>query len=518
VIAVDLFCGGGGASEGIRAALGCEVRFALNHSEAAIQMHEANHPHTHHIQGDVWAVPSWELLPGRRRPKVDLLWASPDCRHFSRARGGKPRLKGIRDLPWVILQWVRDVRPRVIGMENVPEILSWGPLGEDGQPDPARAGETWDRFVAELRLAGYAVDWRVLTACDYGAPTSRRRLFLVARCDGRPVRWPEPTHGPGRPQPHRTAAECIDWSDLGHSIFLSPEEARAVGVRRPLAEATQRRIAAGVQRYVLESASPFVVRIGHQSSDSGKVRGVDEPLSTITSKNEHLLCTPLVTKAHSHGWDRNGGPVRSPGAPLWTVLSKDASALVAPVLIQSGYGEAPGQIPRCLDIQAPLGTIVAGGSKHALVAAFLSKHYTGATGQPIAEPLGTITAQDHHSLGVAFLAKYYGTGIGQEAGAPLDTITSKARFGLVAALMERHAGRQASGPVVVSIGGQVYAIADITMRMLQPRELAAAQGFPDTYILTGTKAEQVARIGNSVPPQVVEAVVRAQFAAEAVAA
>lgn len=481
MVIVDLFCGGGGASTGIRDATGHEVTVALNHSAAAIEMHAANHPKTIHRQGDVWKIPSWDIFPGKRRPKLDLLWLSPDCTHHSRARGGKPRQKGIRDLPWIGVQWARDLRPRVIGLENVEEIQSWGPLDEHGKPIPERAGEDWQKFIASLELLGYAVEWRTLTACDYGAPTSRRRLFLVARCDGEPIVWPEPTHGPGRTHPYRTAAECIDWSDLGHSIFLTPEEvkeqgARSAGgglVRRPLAAATQRRIAEGLRRFVLEAPEPYIVRIGHQSSDSGKVHPVSQPLRTITTKAEHLLCSPSM--------------------------------------VQIGYGERKGQSPRVLNIHAPLTTIVASGQKHGLVSAFLSKHYGGVVGHEVTRPLGTVTTTDHHSLGACFLSKYYGTGIGQDIGEPCHTIPTVDRFALVTAFLRRHG---IDREPIVTVDGEAYAIVDVSMRMLKSDELARCQGFPADYILTGSEKDRVARIGNSVPPQVVEAVIAANFNTE----
>ena len=447
---VDLFAGGGGASLGIQWATGRSPDVAVNHNAAAIAMHEANHPDCIHLREDVFAVDPATTCSGR---EVRLLWASPDCTHFSRAKGGTPRDGKIRGLAWVIVDWARDVRPSVMCLENVPEFQTWGPLDEDGRPDRSRSGETFREFIQALEQLGYAVEWRVLVAADYGSPTTRKRLFLVARCDGEAIRWPAPTHGPGRSQPWRTAAECIDWSIPCPSIFDR---------KKPLAPATERRIAEGLRRFVLENPNPFIVRIGHQSSDAGKVHCADVPLSTITSKAEHILCSPC--------------------------------------LIQTGYGERPGQAPRVLDLGAPLGTVVGGGAKHALVAAFIAKHNGGARGGAIGQaadgPLHTVTAHDTKAVVAAFLVKYYGQG-GQwsAVGAPMDTVVSKARMGLVEVLIE----------------GEPYAVVDIGMRMLQPRELARAQGLPDSYILTGSKADQIARIGNSVCPQVAEAVVAAQL-------
>lgn len=444
---VDLFAGGGGASEGIRSA-GAKVVLAANHCEHAIRMHEENHPDAIHLHSDVFKVHPRRHF--RRRGSVDGLWASPDCRHFSRAKGGRPKSPKIRALAWVVVEWAREVRPRVICVENVPEFLTWGPLDDAGRPIKARAGETFRQWVGELRLHGYTVEWRTLRACDYGTPTTRKRLFLVARCDGEPIVWPEPTHGPGL-LPYRTAAECIDWSIPAPSIFTR---------RRPLAEATQRRIAAGLKRFVLECPEPYIVRIGHQSSDAGKVKPIREPLTTVTTKNEHLL--------------------------------------VAPWLANTRNGERKGQRPRVRSLLEPAPTVTATGSQGALVAAWLAKHYTGVVGQPMTRPLGTVTAKDHHSLVAAFLSKYYGTAVGQDVREPLHTIPTRDRFGLV----------------TVELAGETYAVVDIGMRMLQPRELARAQGFPDSYKLIGNKSQQIARIGNSVCPQVVEALVRAQFGLE----
>lgn len=433
-ITVDLFCGFGGTSEGHRRATGRGPDVAVNHAPSAIANHARNFPSTLHLQTDVFAVDPRSVARGRQ---VDRLFASPDCGHYSRARGGKPRDSRIRDLGWVVVEWAREVRPRHIIVENVPEYVTWGPLGNDGQPDPDRVGETWRAWVAALTLCGYAVDWRQLSACDYGAPTTRRRLFVQARCDGLPIIWPEPTHGPGRARPWRTAAECIDWSVPGRSIF---------GRSKPLAEATERRIAEGLRRYVIEAPDPYLLSVG----DDG---------------------------------------------------------VLAPVLIQTGYGEREGQRPRALDITAPLGTVVAGGAKHGLAVAWLAKHYTGVIGHDLRRPLGAVTTIDHHGLCVAqpgagerradaaaFLVKYYGQGSQWSSlREPMHTIVTKARMGLV----------------TVHLGGVPYELTDITYRMLEPHELATAQGFGASYQWEGTKAERIAGIGHSVCPQVIEAIMRA---------
>ena len=451
-LVVDNFAGGGGASSGIERAIGRPVDIAINHDPEAVAMHQANHPQTRHLCESVWDVNPREICDGQ---PVGLAWFSPDCKHFSKAKGGKPVEKKIRGLAWVAVRWAATVQPRIICLENVEEFVTWGPLTQDGRPCPRHKGREFRAFVNALQRLGYAVQWRELRACDYGAPTSRKRLFLVARRDGQPIVWPTPTHGPGRPQPWRTAAQCIDWSLPCPSIFNRP---------RPLADATLRRVAEGLRRFVIEAAEPFIVRIGHTGhGDAGKVRSVHEPLSTITSKAEHCL--------------------------------------VSPTLVQTGYGEREGQAPRVPGLDKPLGTIVAGGTKHALVAAFLAKHYTGVVGSDLRMPIGTVTSVDHHSLVAAFLVKFYGSG-GQWAGLdePMHTLPTKDRMGLV------------------TVAGEQYRIVDIGLRMLQPRELARAQGFAESYLLDAPhlgrplpKHAQVRMIGNSVCPPMAEALVRANF-------
>lgn len=483
-LVVDLFAGGGGASAGIESALGRAVDIAINHDAVALAVHKANHPGTRHLEADIWEVRPEDAIGGR---PVDLLWASPDCTHFSVAKGGKPRKQGIRSLAWAVVGWARAVRPAVIALENVAEFRGWGPLHADGKPDKARMGETFARWRRQLERLGYVVDHRVLDASLYGAPTRRRRLFLVARCDGLPIVWPAETHGPGR-LPVRTAAECIDWSLPCPSIFER---------RRPLADKTLWRIAQGIRRFVLESADPFIVKVNHGSYDA-RGEGIREPLTTVTA----------TQRGH---------------------------ALVAPTLVQTGYGERIGQAARAPGLQKPLGTVVAGGQKHALVAAFLARHFGGVVGAPAQLPLPTITAVDHHSLAAAtlvkfrgneanghpgcadvrepvptltsggnhiaevraFLVTYYGQGIGQSVRAPMRVITVKDRLGLV------------------TVSGVDYQIVDIGMRMLEPHELLAAQfgRYAAAYDLSAarTKAGKVRLIGNSVCPEVAEALIRANF-------
>lgn len=451
---IDSFAGGGGASTGIEMALGRSPDVAINHDPEALALHAVNHPSTRHYCESVWDVDPAMVCSGR---PVGLMWLSPDCKHFSKAKGGKPVAKSIRGLAWVAVRWAKAVRPRVIVLENVEEFADWGPLLDDGRPCPMRKGLTFRRFIRQLSACGYVVDWREMRACDYGAPTTRKRLFLVARRDGADIVWPERTHGHGR-APYRAAAECIDWTIPCPSIFER---------QRSLAEATLRRIARGVQRYVIEAAQPFIVPLRGTSSSHVSSHSVREPLSTITGGGTHHV-------------------------------------LVSPTLVQTGYGERDGQAPRVPGIDKPLGTVVAGGQKHALVAAFLAKHYGGVVGSDLRAPLGTVTSVDHHSLVQAFLLKYYGTDQDPKLDDPLHTITTKDRFGLV------------------TVHGEQYRIADIGLRMLQPRELYTAQGFPADYRIDTdehgrqfSKTAQVRMCGNSVSPPVAAAVVGAQFTEQA---
>lgn len=493
---VDNFAGGGGASRGIEMATGRSPDIAINHDPEAIQLHAENHPSTQHLCESVWDVDPVKVTRGRR---VGAVWFSPDCTYHSKARGGKPhrdrnKARRRRGLAWVVIRWAKAVKPRVIFLENVEEFEKWGPLLDDGTPCPERRGATFRRWVSSLENCGYRVEWRELRACDYGAPTSRKRLFVIARCDGEPIVWPEPTHGPGRALPYRVAAECISWEILCPSIF---ERAK------PLAEKTLRRIARGVQRFVVEAGEPFIVPVTHAGDH--RIHSIREPVRTITA-------------AH-----------------------RGEQALISPTLIQTSWGERKGQAPRVPGLGKPLGTVMAGGVKHALVAAYLAKHYGGneATGSPLPEPIHTITAKDHHSLVAshivrlqnhstgqpmteplktvlasgthygevrAFLTSYYGTGVGQDLADPMRTVTSRDRFGLV------------------TVEGADYAITDIGMRMLVPRELYRAQGFPDDYridINVGgrplTKTAQVRMVGNSVPPPMAAALVRANVASARVA-
>ena len=519
-LVVDLFAGGGGASLGMELALGRPVDIAINHDPEAVGMHKANHPGTKHYCQDVFSVDPRDATGGR---PVDLLWASPDCKHFSKAKGGKPRSRKIRDLAWVVVRWARAVRPRVILLENVEEFRGWGPLGPDNKPDKARAGETFDRWVGALWSQGYRVEWRELVACDYGAPTSRKRLFLVARCDDEPIIWPEPTHGPGGSEllPWHTAAECIDWSLLCPSIFER---------KRPLADNTLRRIAKGMHKFVIDAAEPFIVTYYGPKGDDFRGQPLGEPLRTQTAENRHALVIPtLITNTTGHA-------PSSPRGPLPTITTGNHHYLLASTLIQSGYGERPGQEPRAPGLGKPLGTVVAGGVKHALVSAFLAKHYTGVVGTGLDRPVGAVTAVDHHSLVAGHLVKLKGSNLGQDAREPLQTITAGGtHYGAVYGFMTKYYGqgvgaalqkpaptatsKDTFGLVTVTVQGEPYYLADIGLRMLQPRELFNAQGFPPDYIIDRTltakklsKTAQVRLCGNSVCPPWAEALTRANCA------
>lgn len=582
---VDSFAGGGGASTGIEIALGRSPDFAINHDADALALHRINHPGTVHFNSNIYHVDPRDVV-GRRR--VGLLWASPDCKDFSKAKGGTPVRRHIRGLAWTVVLWIERARPRVIILENVEEFQQWGPVidGPKGpMPDPDRRGETFKEWTATIRKHGYKVEWRELRACDYGAPTSRKRLFLIARCDGQPIVWPEPTHGDpssadviaGRKLPWRTAAEIIDWTQPCPSIFDTAEEIwEKFGVRaiRPLAANTEARIYKGYERYVANAAKPYIVTCNH-GGDWFRGQSLDKPFNTVTAaRDAHGLVVPHLSAA------QHGGSIRSADAPMRTIAASDKDqhqivsahlssyygpgegsldrsgsleepvrtvvtenrhALVAASMVQTGYGERAGQDPRALDIGKPLGTIVAGGVKHAAVAAFLAQHnndkrrdggvnpgvsvdrpFPTITSHPqqavvsaglvnqkgsaqanvsIHSPVPTICAGAVHAAEVrAFLMKYYGADQDPRLEEPLATITTRDRFGLV------------------TVEGVDYQVVDIGMRMLTPRELFKAQGFPDHYRIDAgmfadgemrslTKTAQVRMCGNSVCPPIAAALV-----------
>jgi len=615
-IIVDNFAGGGGggASTGIEMAIGRSVDIAINHDPNAVAMHTTNHPDTLHYCESVFDVNPQLATAGR---PVGLAWFSPDCRHFSKAKGSKPVEKEIRGLAWIVIRWALAVRPRVMMLENVEEFKTWGPLivsADGGQrPDPERAGETFEAFCGMLSGGipaghpalvecceflgiaadgmqaqqlvaglGYAVDYRQLRACDFGAPTIRKRFFMVMRCDGKPIVWPEPTHGDpkspavqaGKLAPWRTAAECIDWSIAAPSIF---------GRKKPLAENTLKRIARGIQRFVLDNPTPFIVKCNHTSTRSGydcfRGQSLNEPLQTITKKHGYAIAVPHLTKFRTGATGQEvtepvptitAGTSKRPGGnghalgmveaaltpfvgrqfggsvghradePSATITAGGGgkSQLVMPTLIQMGYGERPGQEPRVLQLDNPLGTVTAGGNKFATVSAFLAKHYGGnyqGAGVGMDEPMHSVTTVDHHAAVTSHLVKLRGTcRDGQRTDQPMPTITAggthvgevktmlavdgydEQRAQQVLEFLREYCGPDSTG--LVTLDGVVYRIVDIGMRMLQPHELYRAQGFPEWYIIDQdfrgvkyAKDKQVARCGNAVPPPFAEALVRANL-------
>lgn len=613
-IIVDNFAGGGGASTGIEMAIGRSVDIAINHDPNAVAMHTTNHPDTLHYCESVFDVNPQVATTGR---PVGLAWFSPDCRHFSKAKGSKPVEKEIRGLAWIVIRWALAVRPRVMMLENVEEFKTWGPLivsADGGQrPDPERAGETFEAFCGMLSGGiparhpalvecceflgiaadgmqaqqlvaglGYAVDYRELRACDFGAPTIRKRFFMVMRCDGVPVTWPEVTHADpkspavqaGKLAPWRTAGECIDWSIAAPSIF---------GRKKPLAENTLKRIARGIQRFVLDNPTPFIVKCNHTSTRSGydcfRGQSLNEPLQTITKKHGYAIAVPHLTKFRTGATGQDvtepvptitAGTSKRPGGnghalglveaalapfiarqfgasvghgagePSATITAGGGgkSQLVMPTLIQMGYGERPGQDPRVLQLDNPLGTVTAGGNKFATVSAFLAKHYGGnysGAGVGMDEPMHSVTTVDHHAAVTSHLVKLRGTcRDGQRTDQPMPTVTAggthvgevktllaadgydEQRAQQALELLREYCGPDSTG--LVTLGGVVYRIVDIGMRMLQPHELYRAQGFPEWYIIDRdfrgvkyAKDKQVARYGNAVPPPFAEALVRANL-------
>lgn len=678
---VDNFAGGGGASTGIEMAIGRSVDIAINHDENAVAMHRTNHPDTLHYCESVFDVSPAAATSGK---PVGLAWFSPDCRHFSKAKGAKPVEKAIRGLAWIVIRWALDVGPRVMMLENVEEFKTWGPLlAAEMRPDPARVGETFRAFVGmlttgipadhpalvecceflELSLEseqaqrlisglGYDLDCRELRASDLGTPTIRKRFFMVMRRDDQPIVWPETTHGDpksaavlaGKLAPFRTAAECIDWSIAARSIFDR---------KKPLAENTLKRIARGIQRFVIDSADPFIVKCNHTTTrgkyDCFRGQALADPLQTITKTHGYAIAVPHLTKFRTGATGQpvtdpvptvTAGTSKRPGGnghalgvveaelapflagnggseyqakprpldkPAHTILKESRACIVAPViarqfggsighradepsatitaggggksqlvvptLIQMGYGERPGQAPRVPGLDKPLGTVVAGGGKHAVVGAFLAKHYGGnyqGAGVGLGEPAHSVTTIDHHALVTAqvvgvggragqsrprdvseplqtlttkadaaivssHLVKLRGTcRDGQRADEPMPTITAggqhvgevkttlavedydEERAQQVLAFLQEYCGEDSTG--LVEIDGVTYRIVDIGMRMLQPHELYRAQGFPEWYIIDRdyrgvkySKDKQVARCGNAVPPPFAEALVRANL-------
>lgn len=436
---IDNFAGGGGTSTGLEQAFGRPVDIAINHDPEALAMHAVNHPHTAHLCESVWDVDPIKVTNNR---PVGLVWLSPDCKHFSKAKGGKPVEKRIRGLAWVTLRWAAKCKPRVIMLENVEEFKTWGPLlveaGGSAKPDPAKKGKTFDSFIRQLRAHGYTVDYREMRGCDHDTPTIRKRFFLVARRDGIAIKWPEPTHGApdsigvraGKLLPYRTAAECIDFSLPCPSIFERD---------RPLAPATLRRIAKGIMRYVVDAADPFIVGQGGPVY-GGKPVSANQPFGTLTTENHRAVVLPTIVPVTHQGGDRT----ESIGEPFRTITGahRGEKALGVATLVQVGYGEREGQAPRALDIEKPLGTVVGAAAKHALVEAelapFVMTNTTGHPGAAADMPLPTVTAAGNQALVSALL-----TGVGGRASQsrprgvdePTATATSKADAALITAVL-----------------------------------------------------------------------------------
>lgn len=539
---VDNFAGGGGASTGIELATGYSVDIAINHDPEAIKMHKANHPNTKHYCENVWAVDPAKACTGH---PVALAWFSPDCKHFSKAKGGKPKDKNIRGLAWVACRWAGLVRPRVIMLENVEEFKTWGPLGRRHHPIKSKQGETFRKFVQQLTDLGYEVEFRELVAADYGAPTMRKRFFMIARCDGKPIVWPEPTHAPadsdevkaGLLKPYVGAYTQLDFSLPCPSIFDTSEEIKEkYGIRavRPLAPKTMERIARGLKKFVLDNPEPFIVPIGYgeRKGQAPRVHDIEKPLPTIAGSGKHYLCEPKLAPYLSVNRENHfGSDMRE---PVHTITANNQHMLMTPTLIQYHSETAQGEV-RGQTIEDPIMT-VDGSNRYGLVTSFIQKYYGGnyqgngsdikeplhtittlernamcavnliqmnnhCDGRDVKEPIPTITAGDGHFGEVrAFLIKYYGQGTGQDIKAPLDTVTAQDRFGLV------------------TINGVDYQIADIGLRMLEPRELYGCQGFPEDYIIdhdytgkTYPRSEQVRRCGNAVCPPIPAALVRANL-------
>ncbi len=482
---VDNFAGGGGASTGIELATGRPVDIAINHDPDAITMHCANHPHTKHYCESVWDANPAEICKGQ---PVGLMWLSPDCKHFSRAKGGKPVSKNVRGLAWIALRWAETVRPRVIILENVPEFVTWGRLGKDGKPDKRYTGETFRSFVYQLRQHGYDIDWRELKACDYGAPTIRKRFFLIARCDGRPIVFPNPTHGTGKGLlPYRTAAECIDWSIPCKSIFER---------EKPLAENTLRRIARGLDKFTIKSKKPFIMKY------YGGIVGsrIDEPLGTVTAIDHNALVTPSLIQYHS---EQSSSEVRgqSLDKPVMTVDMSNRYALTSAHLIKYYKGD------HYSAANAPLHTITT-KERNALIESHLCILRKNQDCKPLDEPVPTLCTSPGHLAEIkTVIEKYSGD---KNLGHWIE----------IRELLNLYCDYSLSDNeiLLLEINGEQYFISDIGMRMLEPRELYRAQGFPEDYIIDFdvngkrySRSAQIARCGNAVPPPFAEALVRANL-------
>ncbi len=614
-IIVDNFAGGGGASTGIELALGRPVTVAINHDPAAILMHKTNHPYTLHLQDSVWNIDPVEICAGR---PVGLAWFSPDCKHFSKAKGAALVDKKIRGLAWIVLKWAGTVRPRVIILENVEEFKTWGPVRK-GKPIKSKSGQTFNKFINQLSSLGYQIEYRELVAADYGAPTTRKRFVMIARCDGKPIVWPERTHAPanstevkeGKKKPWRSAAEIIDWSLPCPSIFQTSEEIKeqyGLKALRPLKDNTLRRIARGIDKFVIKNAKPFIIPVGYGEKQGQKprVNDIAEPLGTVVSTVKHNLVEPLLTpygvQANHGGADRisklenkplstvtakhgygvvepilapltmhnhtnaGGTHINNPvntittaGAqmlitphlskyfggvvgekaenPLPTVTAVDHNAIVAPSLIQYHTEQSEKEV-RASGLEKPVMT-VDGSNRYGIAAAHLTQYFKGDHYHSPEDPLHTVTTEIREGVTLAHITKFKGQNLGQETTEPLQTITSAEAFGRVHTRLEKITGCNdlrywpqvremlniycgyniaEDEILLINIGGIDYFISDIGLRMLTPKELYAAQGFPADYIIdrdyTGKayiKKEQVARCGNAVCPPMATALVKANM-------
>lgn len=570
-IIVDNFAGGGGASTGMELATGRPVAIAINHDPDAILMHKTNHPHTEHLQASVWDVNPREVCRGR---PVGLAWFSPDCKHFSKAKGAALVDRNIRGLAWIVLRWAGTVRPRVIILENVEEFVTWGPVRK-GKPVKKKAGQTFWKWKSQLLDLGYHVEHREIVAADLGAPTTRKRFVLVARCDGRPIVWPERTHGPrdseevraGKLLPWRSAAEIIDWSQPCYSVFATKQELKeqyGVTAVRPLAPNTMRRVIRGVDKFTIRSGHPFLVECNH--GGGGRARAEVEPVNTITRKYTGGVCDPLLAP---YTFSNTGGSVGTDvSEPVHTIRTAGGQIMASASLIQyhteqtervrangmglplptvdasNRYGLTTARLVeyfgngRPIDVRDPVHTVTS-HDREAVVCAHISKYYGGVVGAEAAEPLPTVTAVDHNAVTAAHVVEFKGQDTGQDPRKPLRTITASAgefadccvelckadgrglgHWPEIRALLNRHCGYELAEDdiLLLEIGGVRYFIADILLRMLTPRELYNAMGFPPDYIIDRDymgneygKAKQVARCGNAVCPPMATALVRANL-------
>ena len=568
---VDNFAGGGGASTGIELATGYSVDIAINHDPEAIRMHKANHPNTKHYCENVWAVDPVKACKGHT---VALAWFSPDCKHFSKAKGGKPKDKNIRGLAWVALRWAGLVKPRVIMLENVEEFKTWGPLNRRHHPIKAKQGKTFEKFVQQLTDLGYEVQFRELVAADYGAPTMRKRFFMIARCDGNPIVFPKPTHAPadseavkaGLLKPYVGAYTQIDFSKPCPSIFDTSEEIKEkYGIRavRPLAPKTMDRIARGLKKFVLDNPEPFIIQCNHggerrpndirepmptitgkhgygvvepylvQCKFNNEAQNVQKPIGTLTTVGSHLLVEPYMVQIGQTGFaaDRS----KDVREPLTTIVSKNEHCLIEPKLapyMGTNTTNHPGG--NCKD---PIHTITTGNQQCLISPTLIQYHSETAQGevrgQTIKDPIMTVDGSNRYGLATSFLSKFYKSGTGQDLREPLHTITtSPGHFGEVRAFLVKYYGQGTGQDIkepldtitsrdrfgLVTIEGVDYQIVDIGLRMLEPRELYGCQGFPDDYIIdhdytgkTYPRSEQVRRCGNAVCPPIPAALVKANL-------